>query len=101
MVKNILAAFDKRVENLTWMAPATKAEARKKIETMRVGVGYPDTWRNYGALEIKADNQGKDSRRILDEADQRLKQALDVRPNDGETQDRVNKGREQVEGQSP
>ncbi len=56
MVKNILAAFDKRVENLTWMAPATKAEARKKIETMSVGVGYPETWRNYGSLEIKADD---------------------------------------------
>ncbi|CAN5531074.1 hypothetical protein BH09PSE4_BH09PSE4_07210 [soil metagenome] len=41
MVKNILAAFDNRVANLTWMAPATKAEARRKIETMRVGVGYP------------------------------------------------------------
>lgn len=56
MVKNILAAFDKRVENLTWMAPATKAEARKKIQTMRVGVGYPDAWRNYGSLDIKADD---------------------------------------------
>jgi len=56
MVKNILAAFDKRVENLTWMAPATKAEARKKIQTMQVGVGYPETWRDYGALEIKADD---------------------------------------------
>jgi putative endopeptidase len=56
MVKGILAAFDKRVANLTWMAPATKAEARKKIETMRVGIGYPETWRNYAGLEVKADD---------------------------------------------
>jgi len=56
MVKNILAAFDTRVKNLTWMAPATKDEARKKIATMRVGIGYPEAWRDYSALEIKADD---------------------------------------------
>ena len=56
MVKNILGAFDKRVAALTWMAPATKAEARRKIQTMSVGVGYPDTWRDYGSLEIKAND---------------------------------------------
>ena len=56
MVKNILGAFDKRVAALTWMAPATKAEARRKIQTMSVGVGYPDTWRDYGSLEIRADD---------------------------------------------
>ncbi len=56
MVKGILAAFDQRVANLTWMAPTTKAEARRKIETMRVGVGYPETWRSYASLEVKADD---------------------------------------------
>jgi putative endopeptidase len=55
MVKNILAAFDARVAALSWMAPATKAEARRKIETMVVGVGYPERWRSYAALEVRAD----------------------------------------------
>ena len=44
MVKNIVAAFDKRIVALDWMAPATKAEARKKLSVLKVGVGYPDTW---------------------------------------------------------
>jgi putative endopeptidase len=56
MVKNILAAFDRRVEALDWMAPATKTEARRKIATMNVGVGYPDKWRDYSALEIRPDD---------------------------------------------
>ena len=56
MVTNILAAFDKRVAALDWMAPATKAEARNKIRTMRVSIGYPERWRDYAALEIKADD---------------------------------------------
>lgn len=56
MVKGILAAFDKRVAALEWMAPATKAEARRKIETMQVGIGYPEKWRDYSALEVRADD---------------------------------------------
>ncbi|MDP5278122.1 M13 family metallopeptidase [Sphingomonas sp. DG1-23] len=56
MVKGILAAFDKRVAALPWMAEPTKAEARKKIAGMQVGIGYPETWRSYAALEVKADD---------------------------------------------
>ncbi len=44
MVKNIVAAFDKRIAALDWMAPATKVEARKKLSVLKVGVGYPDVW---------------------------------------------------------
>ena len=56
MVKGILAAFDRRVAALDWMAPATKAEARHKIETMRVGIGYPESWRSYAGVTIRADD---------------------------------------------
>ncbi len=52
MVDGIKAAFAKRVEALDWMAPTTKAEALKKVETIVVGVGYPDSWRDYGSLTI-------------------------------------------------
>lgn len=56
MVKNIVAAFDKRLVALDWLSPATKAEARKKLEVLIVGVGYPDTWRDYSRLDIRADD---------------------------------------------
>lgn len=56
MVKNILGAFDARVAALDWMQPATKAEARRKIQTMVVGVGYPEQWRDYRGLDIRADD---------------------------------------------
>jgi putative endopeptidase len=56
MVKNIKAALEKRIDALTWMAPATKEEAKKKVATMAVGIGYPDKWRDYGALDIRADD---------------------------------------------
>ncbi|MCU0685665.1 MAG: M13 family metallopeptidase, partial [Polyangiaceae bacterium] len=52
MVQNELAAFARRVERLDWMAPATKQKALAKLKVLKVGVGYPDKWRDYSALEI-------------------------------------------------
>ncbi|MES2098177.1 MAG: M13 family metallopeptidase [Pseudomonadota bacterium] len=54
MVTNIVAAFDKRIVALDWMAPATKAEARKKLKVLKVGVGYPDKWRAFPAFAVSA-----------------------------------------------
>jgi endothelin-converting enzyme/putative endopeptidase len=53
MVTNILASFRARIEALAWMAPATKAEAEAKLETLYVGIGYPETWTDYSAYEVK------------------------------------------------
>ena len=56
MVENIKTAFATRVKAIDWMAPSTKEEALKKVETIVVGVGYPDKWRDYASLNIAADN---------------------------------------------
>ncbi len=56
MVANIIAAFRKRIDALDWMNPATKAEAQTKLTTLYVGIGYPDTWRDYSAYDVKADD---------------------------------------------
>jgi predicted metalloendopeptidase len=52
MVKNIASAFGRRIDGLTWMAPKTKAQAKAKLAALKVGVGYPDSWRDYSALEV-------------------------------------------------
>jgi putative endopeptidase len=56
MVANLLAAFRARLENITWMAPATKKEAITKLGTLKVSVGYPDHFRSYAGLQISSDN---------------------------------------------
>ncbi len=38
------------------MDPATKAEAQAKLTSLYVGIGYPETWRDYSAYEVKADD---------------------------------------------
>ena len=52
MVNAELKAFATRIDALTWMSPETKAKAKEKLTTLRVGVGYPDRWRDYSGLEI-------------------------------------------------
>jgi predicted metalloendopeptidase len=52
MVEGIVAAFGKRIDALAWMAPTTKEKAKAKLSTLRVGVGYPEVWRDDRGLEV-------------------------------------------------
>jgi putative endopeptidase len=66
MVKNEIAAFAIRIDKLDWMAPETKARAKAKLAALKVGVGYPDRWRDYSALEVvKGDAFGNVQRASL------------------------------------
>jgi endothelin-converting enzyme/putative endopeptidase len=56
MVSNIVDAFSKRVDKLDWMAPATRAQAKEKLKTLYVGVGYPDKWKSYAGLKVAAND---------------------------------------------
>jgi putative endopeptidase len=54
MVRNEIAAFGRRIDNLPWMAPETKVRAKAKLAVLKVGVGYPDKWRDYSEYEVVA-----------------------------------------------
>lgn len=54
MVANLIAAYRKRIGALEWMDPRTKAEAVAKLSNLYVGVGYPESWRDYSNFEVKA-----------------------------------------------
>jgi endothelin-converting enzyme/putative endopeptidase len=56
LVANLIATFRETLEKNTWLAGSTKAEALKKLGTLQVGIGYPDRWRSYAGLEIRADD---------------------------------------------
>ena len=74
MVKNVLAAFGRRIDALEWMAPQTKAKAKAKLAVLKVGVGYPDKWRDYSGLEvIRGDAIGNERRSSVFEYQRRLK----------------------------
>lgn len=66
MVKNIIAAWGRRIDALTWMTPGTKAKAKEKLFALYVGIGYPETWRDYSGLDVvKGDAVGNQARSDL------------------------------------
>jgi len=66
MVRNLQSAFATRIDALEWMAPATKAQAKAKLAALKVGIGYPDQWRDYSALKVvRGDAFGNDERAQL------------------------------------
>jgi predicted metalloendopeptidase len=52
LIENLRAVLKERIEALAWMGPGTKKAALAKLAAFRVKIGYPDAWRDYGALEI-------------------------------------------------
>jgi predicted metalloendopeptidase len=52
MVRNLLTAFAARIDRLEWMAPETRRQAKAKLATLKVGLGYPDKWQDYSGLEV-------------------------------------------------
>ena len=56
LVRNVVAAMGRRIDNLAWMAPQTKARARAKLANFTTKIGYPDQWRDYSGLEVRRDD---------------------------------------------
>jgi len=56
LVENLRAAYKVRIAKLPWMSEETKKAALRKLETINVKIGYPDKWRDYSSLEVKADD---------------------------------------------
>jgi endothelin-converting enzyme/putative endopeptidase len=54
MIKNIILAYQNRISNLTWMSAETKTKAIEKLNKITIKIGYPDKWKDYSKLEIKA-----------------------------------------------
>jgi endothelin-converting enzyme/putative endopeptidase len=53
MVDAIAAAFETDLRTLDWMGSETRDKALAKLSRMRKKLGYPDQWRDYGALDIR------------------------------------------------
>ena len=56
LVANLLEAYRRSITGLDWMSEETKQRAFDKIDTFKPKIGYPDTWRDYSALEVSADD---------------------------------------------
>lgn len=56
LVANLLEAYTQSITHLDWMTANTKKEALAKLAKFTVKIGYPETFRSYTGLVLKADD---------------------------------------------
>ncbi len=52
LVKNLMVAFEKRIDQLEWMGNGTKLQAKEKLSQFTPKIGYPDVWKDYSSVKI-------------------------------------------------
>jgi predicted metalloendopeptidase len=56
LVQNLLHTYDSSIDELDWMGPETRKQAKLKLAAIAVKLGYPDKWRDYSTLEVRSDD---------------------------------------------
>ncbi|MDR3703419.1 MAG: M13 family metallopeptidase [Candidatus Sulfopaludibacter sp.] len=56
MVDALEKSLGQDIQGLSWMSPATKAQAEIKLKAIANKIGYPDKWRDYSSVVIKRDD---------------------------------------------
>jgi putative endopeptidase len=64
MAENLRTAFRTRLSRVAWMSPASRETALAKLESLKIGVGYPDVWIDTSGLEIRRDDALGNLRRV-------------------------------------
>ncbi len=64
IVENLRRAYELRIKDSPWMSDETKKKAIEKLYSFKAKIGYPDTWRDYSALEINNDSLWQNMMRV-------------------------------------
>ncbi|CAA9322559.1 MAG: Metallopeptidase [uncultured Nocardioidaceae bacterium] len=56
LVANLLEAYRRSIASLDWMTEDTKERAFRKLETFRPKIGYPEKFRDYSSIDVRADD---------------------------------------------
>jgi len=63
LVENLRRAYGQRIDQLPWMSAETRVAAREKLALFLPRIGYPDRWRDYSALDVRAGDAYGNSKR--------------------------------------
>ncbi|WP_252215319.1 M13 family metallopeptidase [Clostridium sp. VAP41] len=58
ITEEIISTYSNRIKNLEWMSASTKDNTIKKLNNIKVNIGYPEEWTDYSNLEIKSYKEG-------------------------------------------
>ncbi|MFI2752829.1 M13 family metallopeptidase [Cellulomonas sp. P22] len=56
LVDHLVEAYRESISSLEWMSEETRAKALAKLDAFTPKIGYPVKWRDYSALEVRADD---------------------------------------------
>jgi putative endopeptidase len=73
IIANVAAAFRERVAHVAWLSPESRRIALAKLDSLYVGIGYPEEWQDWSDLHIEPNDAFGNSQRI---ADRTCRQAL-------------------------
>ncbi|XHS76875.1 M13 family metallopeptidase [Burkholderiaceae bacterium UC74_6] len=54
LVDNLLATYKDSIDGVSWMTPETKAAAQAKLAKYTTKIGYPEKFRDYSKLDVRA-----------------------------------------------
>ncbi len=62
MIQEMIDVFRKRIDKVDWMSQTTKENAKKKLDTMRLNVGFPDKWEDeFDNVPVYGAEKGKNN----------------------------------------
>lgn len=56
LVEDIRLAYHKRIETANWLSKGSKQIAHRKLDNIRVFIGYPPKWHSFSKLEFSNNN---------------------------------------------
>ena len=65
LVGEIEKSMKQDIESATWMSDATKQQALAKLAAVSNKIGYPEKWRDYSSVVVKADDYLGDEERAV------------------------------------
>ncbi len=64
IVDNMVSVLHDQIGQLDWMSDSTKAQAVAKLDAFTRKIGYPDKWRDYSTLDVKAGDYAGNYKRL-------------------------------------
>ena len=64
IVDNMVSVLHDQIGQLDWMSDSTKKQALIKLDAFTRKIGYPDTWRDYSKLEVRAGEYYANAQRV-------------------------------------
>ena len=65
VIANVAAAFREHVARASWLSPESRKVALAKLDSLYVGIGYPETWEDWSDLRVDPSDPLGNAQRLV------------------------------------